>query len=73
MVRKLEKCKKLTKGHNLVKNMIFENLKSHAHLQIMAKYSDVERVVGTNKVRARLFKTNDVISQCFVKISNVNI
>ena len=28
---------------------------------------------GILKSRARLFKTNDVVSQRFVKISNVNI
>ena len=39
MVQKLEKCQKITKDHNFVKNMTIKNPKSHAHLQIMVKHS----------------------------------
>ena len=35
----MEKCQKLTKGHNSLKIMTPENLKLHAHFQIIAKHS----------------------------------
>ena len=55
-VQKLEKCQKITKGHNFVNKMKTKNSKSNAHHQIKMKHSakfqvnfikDVAGVAGT--------------------------
>ena len=55
----MEKCQKLTKGHNFVKIMIPANLTLHAQLQFIAKHSakyqvslvmNTEEMVGTESM-----------------------
>ena len=48
-------------------------LKLLIHYILIVSTTEVVLIMRELYIRARLFKTNDVVSEFFVKISNVNI